>query len=62
MGALVGAWIMASLMPLEMLKRFLGDLEGDVRRWERDDRRLAEIERDEEIERLEARLAELRRR
>jgi hypothetical protein len=62
MGALVGAWIMASLVPLEMLKRFLGDLEGDVRRWERDDRRLAEIERDEEIERLEARLAELRRR
>jgi hypothetical protein len=61
MGAIVGAWISASLAPLAILRTFLGALEGDVRRFERDERRFGDVERIEEMERLEARLAELRR-
>jgi hypothetical protein len=61
MGALVGMWISASLVPLELLRNFLGAVKHDRREWERDDRRMAEMEREAEIEALERRLAELRR-
>jgi hypothetical protein len=57
MCAIVAMWISASLVPLTKLRSILGHLEVDVRRCERDDCRLAEIEREDEIERLERRLA-----
>ena len=62
MGAIIGAWISASLVPLAILRNFLGEVERDVHRFERDERRdFCNSDRDaEEIERLEARLAELR--
>jgi hypothetical protein len=61
MDALIGMWISALRAPFELVGNFLDALENDARRLERDARRGAEVAREDEIERFERRLAELRR-
>jgi hypothetical protein len=62
MGALVGMWISASLVPLAMLRSFLGGVRHELREYARDERRFTWCDTEEEIERFQTRLAELRRR
>ncbi len=61
MDALLGIWFAAFRAPFELVGNFLDALESDRRQFKRSERRAANIDREEEIERLEMRLAELRR-
>jgi hypothetical protein len=60
MDSILAMWFAALHAPFELVGNFLDALETDARHYERHERRAVDIERDEEIDRLERRLAELR--
>jgi hypothetical protein len=61
MDALLALYFRMTSLPFDLWAGWLDTLESDRLRYERYERPAANIEREEEIERLELRLAEIRR-